>query len=66
MQRETSRCIILRQIQCGTNDFITIPEAEATLPLVEQTEGIYSDKEEKGPYINNVEKMDPVSTAEYA
>ena len=28
-------------------------------------EKIYSDKEEEGPYINNVERMDPVGTAEY-
>ena len=28
-------------------------------------EGIYSNKEEKGPYTNNVEKIDPVGTAEY-
>ncbi len=26
---------------------------------------IYSYKEEKGPYTNNVEKIDPVGTAEY-
>ena len=35
-------------------------------PLAEQMEGIYSNKEEESPYTNNVEKMDPVSTAEYA
>ncbi len=29
-------------------------------------EGIYSHKEKEGPYTNNVEKMDPVGTAEYA
>ena len=36
------------------------------LLLAEQMEGIYSNKEEKGPYTNNVKWMDPVGTAEYA
>ena len=29
-------------------------------------EGIYSNKEEESPYTNNVERIDPVDTAEYA
>ena len=49
-----------------TNDFLIIPKAEATLPLAEQMEGIYSNKEEENVYINNVERMDPVGTVEYA
>ena len=65
VQRGTACRIIPRRIQRRINNFFMIPEAEATLPLAEQMEGIYSDKEEKGPYINNVEKMDPVGTAEY-
>ena len=36
------------------------------LPLAEQIEGIYFNKEEESLYINNVERMDPVGTAEYA
>ena len=53
------------QIQRGTNDFLTIPEAKATLPLAVQMEGIYSDKEEEGPYTNNVKRIDPFGTAKY-
>ena len=65
VQRKTARRTIPCQIQCGTNDFLTISKAEATLLLVEQIERIYFDKEEEGPYTNNVEKMDPINTAEY-
>ena len=61
-----ARHTIPYQIQCGINDFLTISEVEATLPLAEQIEVIYSNKEEEGPYINNVKRMNPVGTAEYA
>ena len=59
-------CIIPRQIQYRTNDFLIILEAEVTLLLAVQIERIYSDKEEKGPYTNNVKKMDSVGITEYA
>ena len=65
VQWEIRSYSILRQIKHRTNDSLTIPKAEATFLLVEQIKGIYSDKEEKSPYINNVEKMDLISTAEY-
>ena len=35
------------------------------LLLVEQIKGIYSDKKKESPYTNNIERMDPVDTAEY-
>ncbi len=66
VRRGTARRTISRWIQRGTNDFFTIPEAEATLPLTESMGEIYSYKEEEGLYTNNVEKMDPVGTAKYA
>lgn len=43
-----------------------IPQTEATFLLAEQIEVIYSNKKEEGPYTNNVERIDPVSTTEYA
>lgn len=42
-----------------------IPKAEATLLLAEYIKGIYSNKEEEGSYINNVERIDPIGTIEY-
>ena len=66
MRRGIACCTIPRQIQRGTNDFLTIPEAEVRLPLAEYMEGIYSNKEEKGPYNNNVKRMNPVGIVEYA
>lgn len=36
------------------------------LPLAEQMKKIYFNKEEEYSYINNIEKMDPFGTAEYA
>ena len=65
MAQGTARRTILRQIQRGTNDFLTIPKAEAMFSLTEQIERIYSNKEKEGLYTNNVERMHPVSTAEY-
>ena len=35
-------------------------------PLIEQMEGIYSNKEEEGLYTSNVERIDPVGTIIYA
>lgn len=35
------------------------------LPLAEQIKGIYFNKEEKGLYTNNVERIDPISIAKY-
>ncbi len=66
VRRGTVHRTIPRRIQRGTNDFLTIFEAEAMLPFTEQMEEIYSYKEEGGQYTNNVEKTDPVGTAEYA
>ena len=65
VQRGTARRTIPRRIQRRKNGFLTIPKIEATLLLAKQMEGIYSDKEEKGLYTNNIERMDPVGTAEY-
>lgn len=45
--------------------FLIIPKVEATFSLVKQIEEIYFYKEEKGPYTNNVERIDPVSTTKY-
>ncbi len=66
VRQGTGRRTIPRRIQRGTNNFLTISEAENTFPLAEQMEGIYSHKEEEGLYTNKIEKMDPVGTAEYA
>ena len=45
-------CTIQYQIQHGRNDFLTIFEAQAMLPLAVQMEGIYSNKKEEGSYRN--------------
>lgn len=66
VQQRTARRIIPHWIQYGINDFLTIPEAKATLPFAEQMEEIYFNKEKEGPYTNNVEKIDPISIAKYA
>ena len=66
VRRRAARRKIPSRIQLGTNDFLTILEAEATLLLAEQMERIYSHKKEEGLYTYNVEKMDPVGIAEYA
>ena len=65
VQWEIVHCTILRQIQRKTNDFLIIPKAEVILLCAEQMERIYFDKKKEGPDINNIEKMDPVGTAEY-
>lgn len=36
------------------------------LSLAKQIEKIFFNKEEEGLYTNNIEKIDPVSTVEYA
>lgn len=64
MRHGTARRTISRQIECETKDFLTIPEVEATLPLTKQIEGIYSIRKMRVHI--NVERMDPVDTAEYA
>lgn len=51
---------------CKTNHFFTIFEVEAMFLLAEQMVIIYFNKEEKGLYINNIERMDLVGIAEYA
>ena len=66
MARETARHSISRQIQYLIKNFLTISKAEATLLFTEQMEGIYSYKEDKSLYINNVEKIDPINTIKYA
>ena len=50
VQWETARFTSPCRIQCGINNFFTIPKAEATLLLVEQVGEIYFNKEEKGLY----------------
>ena len=47
------------------NDFFTIFKVEVTLPLAEQIEGIYSDKEEKSSYTIKVKRMNLVGIVEY-
>ncbi len=56
------RCIIPRQTRHRANNFLKIPKAEVTVPLIEQIlrqiQLIYSDKDE-GP-ANNIRRMDRV------
>ena len=65
VQQKIAHYTILFQIQRRINDFFTIFKAKAILPLAEQMEGIYSDKEEKSPYTNNIKRIDPDNTTEY-